>query len=160
MGVLALLTDTLTWWYRSPCAAFLGGVEAPCSVSAATDGSAPVEDEVNLARPLPGWFISLLNGVARPGKRRRDDSSTLARADAPMLDRVLVPPGEWRKFVCATCSGRVLNGPHEWQVHLQSRSHKRLASRARRTEARAASRPAVADSPEPHPAPAPDDSPV
>ncbi|KAL0489126.1 tRNA dimethylallyltransferase, partial [Acrasis kona] len=35
---------------------------------------------------------------------------------------------EWKKFVCEICDGRVVNGPHEWDVHLRSQGH-RVATR-------------------------------
>jgi tRNA dimethylallyltransferase len=39
---------------------------------------------------------------------------------------------EWKKYECAPCN-KILNGPHEWEVHVTSKSHhKRKASLKRR----------------------------
>ena len=40
---------------------------------------------------------------------------------------------EWRKLECAACN-RVLNGSHEYAVHLASRQHKRRVAALRKKE--------------------------
>lgn len=36
---------------------------------------------------------------------------------------------KWRKYRCEVCSGRILNGQHEWDVHLQTKNHKLRSKR-------------------------------
>jgi hypothetical protein len=33
----------------------------------------------------------------------------------------------WKKYTCDTCNGKVLNGQHEWNVHLKTSKHKKMA---------------------------------
>jgi tRNA dimethylallyltransferase len=38
---------------------------------------------------------------------------------------------QWRKHVCVVCNGKLLNGDHEWEAHLSSRSHRKRTKRKR-----------------------------
>ncbi len=75
------------------------------------------------------------------GSRLADDSHPSFERneeadDATAVSSVGVGVGgkPWRKFVCHTCDGRVLNGATEWQAHLTSRAHKQFAQRKAKHE--------------------------
>lgn len=69
--------------------------------------------------PVPDTFSTLSPSLRQQLSRIREKKARL---------NIGSDGGEWRKYECDAC-GRVLNGEHEWKVHLASRSHKKRAGR-------------------------------
>ena len=77
---------------------------------------------VNVVEPSVNIVKSFLDTPASAKATKRDVE------DTKLAERDL-----WTQYICEACGNRELRGAHEWEQHRQGRSHRKRASRLRKS---------------------------
>ncbi|KAM7528068.1 hypothetical protein LguiB_031478 [Lonicera macranthoides] len=79
---------------------------------------------VNVVEPAVSIIKSYLNEMSLvPESEARNGSEELKLAQRDL----------WTQYVCKACGNRVLRGAHEWEQHIQGRSHRKRVCRLRKS---------------------------
>ncbi|KAG6414786.1 hypothetical protein SASPL_122160 [Salvia splendens] len=91
-------------------------------VTSCLQGASDNSWSVNVVEPSVNIVKSFLDTLATAEATERDVQET------KLSDRDL-----WTQYICEACGNRELRGAHEWEQHRQGRSHRKRASRLRKS---------------------------
>ncbi|XP_047966191.1 tRNA dimethylallyltransferase 2 isoform X2 [Salvia hispanica] len=91
-------------------------------VTSCLQGASDNSWSVNVVEPSVNIVKSFLDTPASAKATKRDVE------DTKLAERDL-----WTQYICEACGNRELRGAHEWEQHRQGRSHRKRASRLRKS---------------------------
>lgn len=79
------------------------------------------------------WSVNVVEPSVKVIKSFLDRTTSTEATKIGVEETKLAERDLWTRYVCEACGNRELRGAHEWEQHRQGRSHRKRASRLRKS---------------------------